>query len=182
MRETLVVLGAFLLLMLTACTRPVKGKNGVVYASAISYNDYIINRQTEVVKIVFRVNDEMKTDLTTADQTLNAVVSLINKDITEIEGMPEWKGSTSLRDNALALFQFYKVGCGNYYRRIIAIQKDGEVTAAEETELSQLVNKINNTEGPLNAKFQKAQQEFGSQNGMKVQKNELQDKIDEMRK
>ena len=182
MKKSNILFFAAMLFMLVACNRPVKGKNGVVYASAISYNDYIVNRQMEVMKVIFKLNDEMKNDLGAADQTLNTAVGLIDKDITEIEGMPEWKNSTSLRDNALALFQFYKVGFGTYYRRIIAIQKDGEVTPAEDTELKQLASKINDSEGPLDTKFQKAQEEFGSQNGMKVQKNELQDKIDQMGK
>ncbi len=182
MKKIASVLFLLVTLFLTACDRPVKGKNGEVYASAVSYNDYIVNRQTEVMKVIFQVSDEMKTDPNAADQTLNTAVALINKNITEIEGMPEWKGSTSLRDNALALFQFYKVAFGNYYRRIIAIQKDGEVTPAEETEMKQLVSKIDDSEGPLDEKFQKAQQDFSSQNGMRIEKNEMQDKIDKMNK
>ena len=182
MKKTASIFCVSLVLFFTACNRPVKGKNGVVYSNAVAYNDYIVNRQTEVMKLIFRVNDEMKTDMNTADQTLTSAVALINKDITEIEGMPEWKGNTSLRENALGLFRFYKVAFGDYYRRIIAIQKDNDITKAEEAELKQLVAKIDESEGPLDTKFQKAQQEFSSQNKMRIEKNELQDKIDDMNK
>lgn len=46
------VVFVFAVMALSACNKPVKGRNGVVYKSAVQYNDYIVNRQTTLMKNV----------------------------------------------------------------------------------------------------------------------------------
>ncbi len=43
-------LSALLVLGFTACKETVKGKNGVDYKSASEYNEYIVNRQTDLMQ------------------------------------------------------------------------------------------------------------------------------------
>lgn len=160
----------------------VEGTNGEAYKNAIQYNDFIVNKQTEVAKQIMQFAAESQTDLNTAEQTINQAVSKVSQTITAIEGMPDWKGNTALRDSALSLFRFYKTIFSDDYRRIIAMQKDGTVSQEEKTEYYQITQKINSSEAKLDAGFKTAQKDFALQNGFKVATNELQGKIDEMKK
>jgi hypothetical protein len=173
---------AAILLFLTACNAPVKGKNGVEYKSAVAYNDYIVNKQDAVIKLIMQFAQESQTDLNKADQTIDKAVVNVDQTIKDIEGMPEWKGNTTLRDDAISLFKFYKKTFSEDYKRIIAMQKDGEVTNEEAKENEQIVSRITNAEAQMDAQFKNAQREFASKNGFRIGENEMQGKIDEMKR
>jgi hypothetical protein len=181
MKKLSFVLAAALLLF-TSCTPPVKNKNGTVYKSSIDYNDYIVNRQNEIIEYVLKFSKESTTDLDKAEQTIDSAVVHIDRIVTDIEGMPAWKNNTGLRDNALALFKFYKTTFSQSYMQIIAMQKDGEVTEDEQKQSEVIVDKITSAEEKLDQSFQNAQADFAKANGFRFKKNELQDKIDDLEK
>ena len=168
----------FILIVFIACKTAVKGKNGVEYKDAVQYNDYIVKKQTEVVKLIMQFGQESQTDVIKAGHTIDKAISTVDQDITDLEGMPEWKGNTALRDNAAALFKFYKSIFSTDYKRMLAMKEDGTISTEEETEYNQMMQKITDSEGKLDASFKTSQTEFASKNGFKIMANEMQKEID----
>src|SRR5688572_13145132 len=117
-----------LILFLTAfvsCNQTVKGRNGVTYKSASHYNDFIVSRQTAVMKKVMDFVQVSDTSLDSAERILDEYVVDIDRIIDEIKGMPPYKGDSLLRDAAAATFVFYKRIFSNEYKELIDIRKKG---------------------------------------------------------
>ncbi|MEO7312187.1 MAG: hypothetical protein ABIX01_17420 [Chitinophagaceae bacterium] len=180
MKNVLIVIAAAM--MFVGCKTTAKGKNGVVYNSAVEYNDYIVTKQTDLVKQIIRFSKEAQDgDLTAAGRTVDDAVSFSDKAITDIEGMPEWKGNTTMRDNAVNLFKFYKEIFARDYRRILEMKGDNQLTPEEESEYNKMMANITSKEGDLDKEFKASQQSFAKDNNMKVLENDMQKKIDEMK-
>ena len=160
------------------CKTTAKGKNGVEYTSAVQYNDYIVNKQKDVMTAVLEFSKE--SDPSKIETIVDATIPKIQSAITDIEGMPEWKGNAAMRDNALALFRFYKDIFGKDYKEIIGMQKDGEISAEEETRINSISSGISSRETKLDADFKKAQQDFAKANNMLITENSMQKDIDKL--
>lgn len=181
MKKVFAVAALLVSLCVVSCNAPVKGKNGVTYNTALQYNDYILNKQKDIINLIIEYSQASQNDLAKADVILDTAVATSDRYIKDIEGMPEWKGSSTFRDDALALFKFYKKTFSEDYQYIVDMQKDGNVTKEEETKYNQLVASITSNEGRLDANMKRAQQEFANKNGFKLEKTEMQDKIDQMK-
>jgi hypothetical protein len=166
---------------LAACNQPVKGVNGEVYKSATDYNDYIVGRQTAIMKNVMDFVEVSQTNLDSAGKMLDIYVVDIDKMITEIKGMPAYKGDSTLRDAAVASFGFYKKIFANEYKQLIDIRQSGQAETQEGVDaMNAIVNKISTEEEKYDKDFHNAQRDFASKNNMKLKDNEMQDKIDKM--
>ncbi len=166
-----------------ACNQPVKGRNGQVYKSAAQYNDYIISRQTTLIKNVLDLSTIAQTDLDSADKMLDKYVVETDSMILNLNGMPPYKGDSSFRDAAIASFAFYKKVFGNEYKQLINIRKNGGDTTQEGiAEMSKIVDKITREEEKYDKAFHNAQKNFADKNHMKLAENEMQKKIDKIKK
>ncbi|MES2772829.1 MAG: hypothetical protein V4722_01505 [Bacteroidota bacterium] len=160
-------------LLFTACTAPVKGKNGVTYKNAVDYNDYIVQKQDNVIKLIEKFKTVSQGEAQKTDAFLTDATQQVDKIITDVEGMPEWKGSSDMRDKALAMFKFYKTIFGDSYKRLVAISSDGEVTTTEEKEQDDILKKMTDVGTPIEDAFLAAQKEYASKNNMKLEKKDF---------
>jgi len=168
-------------LMIISCSQPVKGPNGVVYKNAVEYNDYIIGRQTLIIKKVMDFIKVSETDLDSARNMLTVYSGDLDGIISEIKGMPAWKGDTTLRDAAINSFRFYKKIFDKDYKRLIDIRKSGAAETEEGvTEMNTIVEDITKEEDALDKDFHNAQKDFATKNKMKLTENDMQKKIDKM--
>jgi hypothetical protein len=174
------LLSTILFLGFTACKQSVKGKNGVTYKSAIDYNDYIINRQTSLMKKVLDYSKISNDDLDSAEAVLKQSAKDAEKMIDEIKGMPAYKGDSSLRDAAIKSFTFYKHVFGKDYMDILNIRKKGEENITEEdvAAVDKIVETISKEEEVLDKVFHKAQQDFADRHKMKLITNKTQKEIE----
>lgn len=177
MRTTFLLI--VLVAVITACNKPAKGPNGVTYKSAVQYNDYIVSRQSTLIKNVLKFGEVAQSSLDSAGMLLDGFIRDTEKMISEIKGMPAWKGDTSLRNAAIKSFTFYKRVFEKDYRRIIEIRKDENADAEAMTEINDIVDKISKEEEKFDKDFHNAQRDFATKNKMKLVENELQKKIDE---
>ncbi len=162
-----------------ACNQPVKGRNGVTYKSAVQYNDYIVGRQTKLMQHVLDFAKAAENDLDSAEKMLAKYSDETAKTVEEINGMPAYKGDTSLREAAARSFSFYKDVFQNDYTRIIQIRKKGdEMTNEEIEEMQRIVGKITREEEGFDKSFHNAQKNFADKNNMKLMKNEMQKKFE----
>ncbi|MER3497384.1 MAG: hypothetical protein C4308_01475 [Chitinophagaceae bacterium] len=157
-----------------SCTNSVKGPNGVVYKSAQEYNDYIINRQTEILKQILAFSDAAQYNVDSAELLLNKSIGTISKSIEDINGMSAYKGDTSLRNAAVNSFAFYKRIFSNEYKQILDIRRRPQLTEQDVQAIQQIVDKISNEEKAYDERFQKAQARFARDNHMQMKENEMQ--------
>lgn len=161
---------------MTACKQSAKGKNGVTYKSASEYNDYIVNRQTALMKNVLAFGKIADENLDSAETMLNQAVKNAAVMIEEIKGMPPFKGDSSLRDAAVTSFSFYKRVFEKDYHDILTIRKKGQenITQEDIEEANRIVENITKEEEGIDKAFQAAQREYASKNNMRLMDNKAQ--------
>jgi hypothetical protein len=168
--------------ILAACNSAVKGKNGVTYKSAVQYNDYIVTRQSSLIKNVLEFSKIAQTDLDSAESKLRSYVAEADKMIEEIKGMPPYKGDSALRDAAVSSFSFYKRVFEKDYMDILEIKKKGPENITEEDmqQANAIVEKISKEEEGYDKRFHEAQQRYADKNNMKLADNKMQKEIDKI--
>jgi hypothetical protein len=174
-----IFLVALLLPLFYSCNRPVKGDNGVTYKSPVQYNDYIVSRQTKLMKNVLSFGETAQTDIDSAASMLGGFAKETQSMIQEIKGMPPYKGDSSLRDAAVRSFTFYKRVFEEDYVDLINIRKKEDITEDDMAEMNRIVDKISKEEEGFDKAFHSAQNDFAKKNNMKLRENEMQKKIDE---
>ena len=162
---------------------PPKGANGVVYKSAVEYNDYIVSRQTSLMKNIMHFTEVAQKDLDSAELVLDKYVRETGTMITEIKGMPPYKGDSTLRDAAAGIFGFYKKIFDKDYRDILHIRKGEDGASADaDAAIEKIVKSIEEEEKGYDSRFQGAQKSFARKNNMKLVENEMQKEFDEKMK
>jgi hypothetical protein len=165
---------------LYACNKPVKGRNGVAYKNAVQYNDYIVGRQTKLMKNVLAFGKVADYNLDSAEVMLTDFVDETDKMITDIKGMPPYKGDSTLRDAAINSFTFYKRVFGKDYVDLLHIRKRGELGESDVTEMQGIVDKISKEEEGYDDAFHRAQRDFAKKHNMKLRENEMQQEFDKI--
>lgn len=175
-------LSMLLVVGLVACKQTVKGKNGVTYKSPTEYNDYIVTRQTTLMKNVLEFGKIADVNLDSAAAMLKKSVIQADKMIDELKGMPPYKGDSVLRDAAVKSFKFYKGVFEKDYVDILNIRKKGEenITAEDVTEVNRIVDKIGKEEEVLDKAFHNAQKSYADKNNMKLIDNSMQKEVDKL--
>ena len=74
-----------------ACNNPVKGRNGVVFKDPADYNDYIISRQTILIKNILDLGKKADSDVDSAYGMLDTYTNDATRIIAEIKDMPSYK-------------------------------------------------------------------------------------------
>jgi hypothetical protein len=172
---------AFISSIIISCNEPVKGRNGELYRSAAQYNDYIVSRQSKVMKNVMDFVSVSETSLDSAEKLLDKYILQMDKIIEEISGMPAYKGDSALRDAAKATFVFYRKIFGKEYKEIIEIRREGGAfTEQGVAEMNGIVDRISREEEQYDKAFHNAQRDFAAKNNMKLTENELQKQIDKL--
>lgn len=165
-----------------SCNQPVKGKNGEVYKTPVQYNNYIINRQKGLVNDVTDMTKVAQTDLDSADKMLDDFVRKTERMVTDIQGMPPFKGDTTFREAAIASFNFYKKTFGTDYKQLINIRKNGgDATEEGVAEMNKIVENISREEEKYDKVFHNAQKSFADKNHMRLE-SDLQKKLDKLNK
>ncbi len=159
-----------------ACKQPVKGKNGVSYHSAVEYNDYIVERHTNLMKNVLEFRNVEESKLDSAEAYLRHYAHETGTMITEILGMPAYKGDSAFRDAAVRSFAFYKKVFENDYADVMRIRKKGKsnITPEDVTEANSILDNIREEEEDLDEAFRKAQENYAEKNHMQLTDNRIQ--------
>jgi hypothetical protein len=163
-----------------ACDGPVKGKNGIVYTSAVQYNDYIIDRQTKLSKEMVNFYGAIELSIDSADQIMDKMQQQLEKSYTEISGMAPYKGDSTFREKGVRLFAFYKDEMIPTLREMISIRKK-ELTVSTEAStdprMETLQAKIDDGEEKLVNDFLSVQKKFAKENKLRLEETPEQEKI-----
>lgn len=180
MKKTLLLLLMPAAILLACKTEQRKGANGIVYKSAVEYNDYIVGRQTTLMRNIMDFVKVAESDLDSAEKMLDKYVKETGAMITEIKGMPPYKGDSTLRDAAVGIFGFYKKIFDKDYRDILHLRSEQDGTSTDiEDRIQQIVKNVEDEEKGFDNRFQSAQKAFARKNNMKLIENEMQKEFDE---
>ena len=158
-----------------ACSEPVIGKDGVIYKNPAQYNDYIVSRQTRLMKNIIDFGQMVNINHDSAEGLLRRYVGETETMISEISGMPPYKKDSSLRDAAIQSFIFYKRVFGQDYMQILSIRKKQEqLSDVDMQEISRILDTISKEEGNYFATFQQAQNDFAKKHKMELKENNTQ--------
>jgi hypothetical protein len=170
-------------LLLGGCKQSAKGPNGVTYKTPVAYNDFIVDRQSGLIKKVLEFGKVADISLDSAEGLLNTYIRDTEGMIRDIKGMPPYEGDSTLRDAAVGSFTFYKKIFDKEYREILSIRRKGEAMTPEDIErLNQIVENITKEEEQYDKRFRRAQDDFADKNKMRLKENEMQKKIDDLDK
>ncbi len=168
-----------LLTLLFACKEPLKAKDGTVFKSPADYNEYIISRQTKVIRSIIELGNRIEVSPDTAYKLLDQYAGQTDSVVTDIKGMPPFRGDSSFRDAAVRSFTFYKTLFNDHYRRILKVRMKGNESTEEGIgELMEVMDKIKREEEQLDKQLHNAQTEFARKYDMKMRPSAIQKEID----
>lgn len=165
-----------------ACNnKGVKGKDGKVYKTAIEYNDFIVNRQMIVLKNMMTLADITDDKLDWGLGVMSKTADTLDILIKDVKNMPPYGKDSALRDAAVDLFTFYQRIFKDDYRELFEIRKNGGMATEEGmARMNEIVEKVSKEEDGFDARFEAAQNAFAKANGMRLEENSMQKKIDKM--
>ncbi len=150
-------------------------------SAAFKYNDRIVECQNKIIQKMFKLSDSFgRAQQTEMDAKLTELQEQIAESLALVSKMEDFKGSTRLRDAAIALIEFYQDIVLNEYREIVDIlgKGSGNFTEYERDRMLQIQNSISEREKPLDNELQAAQQEMAQRYNFKIQENQYQKQID----
>lgn len=167
------------ILFLFACKQPVKGRNGITYKTPADYNDYIISRQTRLIKNIIALGRVAGDYVDSAYGMLDTCAADASRAIDEIKGMPPYREDSAFRDAAVRTFSFYKKLFDESYKRILAIrQQGGDDTEEGSREILDITDQVKREEEVLDKQLHNAQTSFAEKYHMKMRPNTIQKEID----
>ncbi|HVG11630.1 MAG TPA: hypothetical protein VM843_01445 [Flavisolibacter sp.] len=169
-----------LLTSLSSCTNSSsKGNKPGHFDDAVSYNDYIIQRQGKIINHILAVASQVGTDLDSAEALLGKGVLITDSALAQVGAMAPYQGDTTFRNRALGNFHFYRRLFTSDYRKIIAINRKGETATEADIEAIQSIQEnLEAEEAELDKLLSNAQSDFAKRNKMPLLENDVQKKID----
>lgn len=169
-----------------SCNPGVEGKNGVTYKSAVAYNDYILNRQAIIISAVLDFGKTTKKNLDSAEVKRKEFSTTSNLIISEVEGMPAYRGDSSFRNAAVRYFSFFKRLFEQDYKEYLRLLEKGKNLASADVdeiyktsaEMKAIMSKTTREEESYDKDFRNAQQRFADENNMKLTENKIQREIE----
>lgn len=152
---------------------------------AIEYNDKIISEQNKIIEKAIDFTSSFETrNYGMIDSIRQILLLQIDKAIGEVSKMDSFEGYDSLRLAALDLFNFYKKVYENEFKEITQIITKDSLSISEDDIIRHniLTRKIKNEEITYDNNFQKAQQSFAKKYNLNINRNEYQDRLNEIRK
>lgn len=180
MKKYVLVLIALAGLLASCKQEQPKGTNGITYKNAVEYNDYIVSRQSRLMKNIMSFVQVAQSDLDSAERMLDLYVRETGSMVTELKGMPAFKGDSTLRDAAVSIFGFYRKIFDKDYRDILHLRKEQDGTNPDiEEQIQRIVKNVEQEEKGFDERFQGAQKAFARKNKMKLIENEMQKEFEE---
>ncbi|MFH0893455.1 MAG: hypothetical protein V2A54_03375 [Bacteroidota bacterium] len=152
------------------------------FASATEYNAFIIGEQTKIINTILDLSASFEKDEEKVIRDKYAAFGKqTNLSLEEVKKLEAYNGNTEFREAAIKLFGFYKEIYDKDYKTLIDIVclKD-KATKKDLKKLDKIVEDVTLKEKEFDSLFASAQNKFAAQNNMKIKKNEIQDKIDNM--
>lgn len=156
-----------------------KGTASPAFEDAVTYNDFIIQRQGKIINHILAVSNLVGTNLDSAETMLSQGVAITDSALTQVEAMGAFNGDSTFRNRALQNFRFYRRLFTTDYNTIIRINRKGaDATEADIDSILEIQQRLESEEAELDKALSNAQTDFAKRNKMPLLENEVQKKID----
>jgi hypothetical protein len=141
------------------------------FATAVEYNDYIVDQQSQVglaiTDFMNEVNDSLSTKESCTQKRLIALAKV--KDCRDrVKSLSAWKNDKSLRDTALILFNFYVRTFEVSYATLLDLVFTEPFTEDTELELDKVLAEIKADEAIYDEWFLSCQERFAAKHGFSL--------------
>jgi hypothetical protein len=161
-----------------------------VYNSALSqqfetpmdYNNYIVSQQEKIVNAILYFNKHFKSADSILLDNYAKTKAILKESWENVKMMPPYDSSTVLRDAAINLFEMYYNAMNIDYQEMVDFYIKKDFTKKTQERVTFLLNSINEKEKQLDYLLVRAQSEFAQKYQLDVQKNPVQQKVNELKK
>lgn len=145
-----------------------------VFKQPADYNDYIVVEQSIIGKKIEEFSKSMASDdFKSARKQHGELVTQIESSIQKINALPDYKGNSDFKKAAFELFVFYKMIIESEYVKIMQIAEKEGINDKTFARINTLFVSVQRDEAIMYGAFNKAQQAFAQQFGMKIGENQL---------
>lgn len=168
-----------LLSLLQACKEPLKAKDGTVFKSPSDYNEYIISRQTRIIRNIIELGKLIEQHPDTAALYLGKYALQTDTVISDLRGMPPFKTDSAFRDAAIRSFTFYRSLFNEHYPRLLKVRMEGGSNTEEGiNEIMEVTDKVKREEEQLDKQLHRTQRDFAERFDMKMRPNAIQKEME----
>lgn len=151
------------------------------YSSPVEYNNKIIDAQQNIVEKMLAFGNSFQNVGEETDNIRKEIIVACDESIKKVSELKDYEGNTRVRNAALALFKFYKQITDKEYKELQDILSKAEnITEEDLVRIEEINASITEREISLDNELQSAQQEFASKHNFSIQRNSMQNEIDEM--
>lgn len=146
------------------------------------YSNYIVDLQEAIGKefIEFSMVLINSSDFKTSDQKRLDVLRTIELSLRKLRNMAPFKGTTGLRDESVAVFEFYKKLHTEEYARLGVLISNKESSNATLEEYFQLQVKVEKQMRKYAQRLKEAQKQFAKEQRLTLLHSEMQDQFDRL--
>ena len=146
-----------------------RGAHGRIFKTALSYNDYIIDVQKDIVNHYALYADVVEEDRDSAYQLLQEGEQRCAKFLSELSLLTDFRGDSSFKNAVIALLTFYQKGFHNEYRTLNELSLKEDLSAEEWSQLSQLSEQLADEETELTKRVVNAQDDFARKFNLRLE-------------
>lgn len=161
-----------------ACKDPLRARDGTIFKSPADYNEYIISRQTKIIRNIIELGKRIEVNPDTAYTLLDQYSAQTDSVIEDIKGMPPFRSDSAFRDAAIRSFTFYKTLFNEHYRTILKLRMGGGDNTEEGVNgWMEVMEKIKREEESLDKQLHNAQNDFAKKYDMKMRPSAIQKEL-----
>jgi hypothetical protein len=152
------------------------------FKNPVEYHNYILNEQLKVVNTIISFSNQFDSKDSILIANYNKTKAILKKSWENIQNLPLYNGDSELKDAALPLFEMYYNAMEVEYSEMVEmfIKKDFGKKTQERVNI--LLNSINEREKKLDARLKEAQANFAKKYDLKIEDNQIQKKVNSLRK
>lgn len=148
----------------------------------VLYNDKIVDYQNNIGYAMVAMNEHIGMDgstLSSSEELRLNLLKIIKESIVGVNKMESFDGNDDLRKAGLALFKFYEQAVSIDYKEAISILYKEDLSEDDVSALEAIAAKITADESEYDIAFEDAQVAFASKHNIDLEKNELQEILNE---
>jgi hypothetical protein len=152
------------------------------FETPVDYHNYIVGEQEKVVNAVIGFSKHFDSKDSVLLDNYAKTKAILRKSWENVKMMPPYDSSTELRDAAIPLFEMYYNAMNIDYQEIVDLYIKKDFSKKSKDRVTLLINSINEREKKLDYLLVKAQSDFAAKYNLDVQKNPVQQKVNDLKK
>jgi hypothetical protein len=158
-------------LLIVSCDGKKARCGNVILSTPIAYNDFIVDRQNEVIEKMVKLNQLYQQGTNQEiEWHYKELVRCTDSNLIKIKQLTPYEEDSSLKINALNLLNYYSKIFHNDYKEIVDVFLKGVAPSNYEMErIYEIIQEVKKKESELNAQLSKSQSMFAKKFGFEFE-------------